>query len=224
MANTRGNLVAARIYEVDLSGNESGGTSIDCMFNPFEYTVSKSNSFEEKPKNKSNAPKGEFFKTGAQSLKLTLLFDTFEAGNDVSLTTNKMWKFMMPKGQSQARQNQKITPPQVAFEWGVFKFVSYITNMTQKFTLFKNDGTPVRASVDVTFTQYTDVNDYPGQNPSSGGGPPERIWRVTAGDRLDSIAAQVYHDATRWREIAAYNKITNPLALRPGQHLRIPVE
>jgi hypothetical protein len=224
MPNTRGDLVAARIYEVDQSGNETGGTSVACMFNPFEYTVSKSNAFEEKPKNNSNAPKGEFFKSGAQSLKLTLLFDTFEADEDVSLITNKLWKFMMPKGQQQARQNQKVSPPQVAFEWGVFKFVSYITNMTQKFTLFKKDGTPVRASVDVTFTQYTDVNDYPRQNPTSGGGVPERIWRVTAGDRLDTIAAQVYQDATRWREIAAFNHIRNPLQLRPGQKLRIPIE
>ena len=54
MANTRSNLVAARIYEVDESGNEKGGgVSVDCMFNPFEYTVSKSNQYEQKQKNKS---------------------------------------------------------------------------------------------------------------------------------------------------------------------------
>ena len=71
--------------------------------------------------------------------------------------------------------------------------------MTQKFTLFKNDGTPVRAQVDVTFTQYTDLDDYPRQNPTSGGGPIERIWRVVAGwRRLDLIAAEVYHDAGKW--------------------------
>lgn len=223
MANTRGNLVAARIYEVDESGNEvGGGTAISCMFNPFEYSVSKSNSFQEKPKNDADTPQGEFFKSGAQTLKLVLLFDTYESGADVSQVTNKMWKFMLTKDQGQSAQNEKVAPPQVAFEWGVFKFVSYITSMTHKFTLFKNDGTPVRASVDVTFTQYTDVNDYPNQNPTSGGGPIERVWRVIAGDRLDTIAAQVYRDATRWRLIAEYNRLSNPLALRPGQQLRIP--
>jgi nucleoid-associated protein YgaU len=112
----------------------------------------------------------------------------------------------------------------VAFEWGVFKFVSVITNMTQKFTLFKNDGTPIRAKVDVTFTQYKDVNDYPGQNPTSGGGPIQRVWRVTQGDRLDTISAAVYGDPTRWRVIAEYNGITNPLALRNGQSLTIPLQ
>lgn len=225
MTNTRGNLVPAKIYEVDEKGNAvGGGTSVSCMFNPFEYTVSKSNSYDEKPKNSANTPQGEFFKSGAQTLKLVLLFDTYEADTDVSLETNKLWKFMTAKAQQGDRQNEKISPPQVAFEWGVFKFVSYITAMTQKFTLFKKDGTPVRASVDVTFTQYTDVNDYPNQNPTSGGGPIDRVWKVISGDRLDLIAAAVYNDATRWRLIAEHNRLTDPLALRPGMTLRIPYE
>ena len=223
MNNTRGNLVAARIYEVDQDGNEKGGgISVACMFNPFEYSVSKSNAFQEAPKNQADTPQGEFFKSGAQTLKLNLIFDSYEENGDVSQETNKMWKFMLTKTQEASSQNEKIEPPQVAFEWGVFKFVSYITSMTQKFTLFKNDGTPVRANVDVTFTQYTDVNDYPRQNPTSGGGPIERVWQVVAGERLDLIAAEAYRDASKWRLIAAHNSLRDPLALRPGMQLRIP--
>jgi len=223
MANTRGNLVPAQIYEVDKNGEKTGGgLSVTCMFNPYEYSVSKSNSYAENPQQQSDTPQGEFFKSGAQTLKLVLIFDTYEEDSDVSQVTNKLWKFMLTKTKEESHQNEKIEPPQVAFEWGVFKFVSYITNMTQKFTLFKSDGTPVRASVDVTFTQYTDVNDYPNQNPTSGGGPIERVWQVIAGDRLDTIAAQVYDDASKWRLIASHNGVTNPFALRPGLQLRIP--
>jgi nucleoid-associated protein YgaU len=96
--------------------------------------------------------------------------------------------------------------------------------MTQKFTLFKKDGTPVRAKVDITFTQYNDIEDYKNQaqNPTSGGGPVLRTWQVIRGDRLDNIAADVYGDATRWRQIAEYNGLDNPLALRPGQRIIIP--
>ena len=225
MPNTRGQLVAAKIFEVDAQGHEkSGGISVSCMFNPYEYSVTKSNTYDERPRNNADTPQGEFFKSGSQTLKLNLTFDTFESGEDVSLETNKLWKFMLTKTQQSRRQNEKIEPPQVAFEWGVFRFVSYITQMTQKFTLFKNDGAPVRAQVDVTFTQYTDVDDYPRQNPTSGGGPIERIWRVVAGDRLDIIAAEVYQDATKWRLIADQNKLENPLALRPGMQLRIPMD
>ncbi len=220
MSNTRGNLVPARIYEADENGNEIGGLEVPCMFNPFEYTVSKTNTYAEKSKNRSDAPAMDFQKAGAQTLKLALTFDTYESGEDVSKQTNKLWKFMEPV---ESRSNpRKKEPPRVAFHWGVFRFAAVITNMTQKFTLFTKDGTPVRAKVDVTFTQHNDVNDYPAQNPTSGGGPVMGIWQVIRGDRLDNIAANVYGDATRWRQIAEFNALDNPLALRPGQRIVIP--
>jgi nucleoid-associated protein YgaU len=225
MTNTRGGLVAAKICQVGGSGVRlNGGLTVECMFNPFEYTISKSNTFREKQKNQADNPRGELFSAGAQTLRLSLIFDTYESGEDVSWITDQLWKFMLTKDQEQVRQYEKVNPPQVAFEWGVFFFVSYITSMTQRFTLFKQDGTPVRAKVDVTFTQYTDVKDFHRQNPTSGSEISERIHRVTAGDRLDKIAWDVYRDATKWRVIATHNNIINPLSLRPGQQLRIPLE
>lgn len=224
MSNTRSELQPARIYDVNEQGKEIGNVVVPCMFNPYEYTVSKSNTFEEKPKNKADVVHAEFKKAGSQTLKLSLIFDTYEKGTDVSLKTNQLWKLMETKTREEQDETKKIPPPYVAFEWGVFRFVSVITNMTQKFTLFKANGTPVRAKVDVTFTQFNDLDDYPKQNPTSGGGPINRVWRVIAGDRLDLIAATVYGDATRWRLIADRNNIVNPLALRTGQQLFIPKE
>jgi hypothetical protein len=225
MATTRGNLVAARIYEVDESGKEKGGgVSVDCMFNPFEYTVSKQNSYGENPKNNGDVPQVEFKKAGPQTLKLSLMFDTYEQDEDVSLLTNTLWKLMESKTRQEGNKNKKVPPPGVAFEWGVFRFVAVITDMTQKFTLFKQDGTPVRAKVDATFTQHVDTEDYPSQNPTSGGGPINRIRQVLAGDRLDNIAFEMYGDATKWRLIADRNHIQNPLQLRAGQQLTIPQE
>ena len=224
MPTTRGNLVTARIYEVDDSGNEKGGgISVNCMFNPFEYTVSKSNQYEEKSQNNSDVPQVEFKKSGPQVLRLSLIFDTYEKGDDVSRQTNQLWKLMEAKTRQDSGQS-KVPPPEVAFHWGVFRFVAVITEMTQKFTLFKLDGTPVRAKVDVTFTQHKDLNDYPGQNPTSGGGPINRVYQVIAGDRLDTIAYNLYGNAAKWRLIAEHNDVDNPLAVRPGQLLTIPID
>lgn len=225
MPNTRSNLQAARIYEVDDAGEEKGGgVSVNCMFNPFEYTVTKTNTYKEERRNRSDVPSFEFEKAGPQTLKLNLVFDTYESDEDVSLTTNRLWKLMESKTRKEGNRTRKVPPPEVAFEWGVFRFVAVITAMTQKFTLFKPDGTPVRASIEVTFTQHKDLEDYPRQNPTSGGGDIERVWRVTAGDRIDTIAYAVYGDASRWRAIADYNDIDDPLTLRAGRQLIIPSE
>ncbi|MEZ4611595.1 MAG: LysM peptidoglycan-binding domain-containing protein [Caldilineaceae bacterium] len=102
----------------------------------------------------------------------------------------------------------------------------YHQHDTEVYT-FTPQGIPVRAKVDVTFTQYTDIKDRLGelyQNPTSGGGPINRIHRVVAGDRLDLIAYEVYRDPARWRDIARYNNLTDPLVLRPGQMLTLPFE
>lgn len=215
----------AQIYEVNKKGKKvGGGISVDCMFNPSEYTVSKQNQFKQEEKQKGTAPTTEFQSIGSQTLKLSLMFDTYEAGKDVSKITRDLWLFMKPKEKSENRNNSKGEPIQVAFEWGVFRFVAYITNITQQFTMFTHEGVPVRAKVDVDFTQYTDFEEYPNTNPTSGGDALERSWKVIAGDRLDNIAATIFEDATRWRKIAEYNNLRNPLALRPGQTLRIPLD
>jgi nucleoid-associated protein YgaU len=101
-------------------------------------------------------------------------------------------------------------------------FRAVLIEVTQTFTLFKVDGTPVRAKVNVSFWQNNDKNEYHHQNPTSGGGHIQRVWRVMEGDRLDAIAYQVYGDTSRWRVIADGNKLRDPLELRPGQTLIIP--
>jgi hypothetical protein len=228
MPNTRSNLEPARIYPVDDDGKETAGgpLPVDCMFNPSEFTVSKTNTYREDAGNRSDVPIFEFSKAGPQVLKLKLIFDTYESQESVSLRTNKLWKMMESKSVPQGDGNRKVPPPDVAFEWGEFRFIAVITAMTQKFTLFKPDGTPVRALVDVTFTQHKDTEDYRHSrtNPTSGGGNIERVWRVIAGDRIDTIAHEVYGDASRWRLIAEYNHLDKPLELRAGRQLIMPSE
>lgn len=227
-------LVHARIVKVAEQGlTPLPNTEVPCMFNPFEYTLTKANSFkEENTANARNSPKAELSKAGAQTLQLSLIFDTYATNEDVSKTTDQLWDLMRVADDARtdkrpADPNDKREVPLVAFHWGVFFFVSYITNMTQKFTLFTPQGTPVRANVQITFTQYTDIKDRREelrQNPTSGGGPVNRIHRVVAGDRLDLIAQEVYRDPSKWRYIAEYNALIDPLALRPGQLLTIPFQ
>ncbi|MEM8858097.1 MAG: LysM peptidoglycan-binding domain-containing protein [Chloroflexota bacterium] len=221
---TRSGLTAAKILQVEENGDEkAGGVSVQCMFNPYEYTVTKQNKFTYKPKNNNQAPSLNFDGPGSQTLKLKIYFDTFESGEDVTQTTRKLWDLMDPKKQDGGgNDDKKVDPPYVAFHWGVFYFVSVIKTMTQKFTLFKNDGTPVRAEVNITFEQHKDQKDYDRQNPTSGGGPVDRIWQTKPGDRLDLIAAKVYGDATHWPKIASYNGIQNPHQLKSGTLLSIP--
>jgi nucleoid-associated protein YgaU len=192
------------------------------MFNPHEYTLSKQNRWQRGETKGKNVPRLKFSQGGSQTLKLQLFFDTYADGIDVREHTDPLWDMMMVNTDKTNPRSNKSEPPTVSFQWGGLDFGAVITNMTQKFTLFLQDGTPVRTTVDITLEQLVDEGDYPRQNPTSGGGDAHKTRVVQAGERIDLIAFQEYDDATQWRRIAEANGLTHPLRLRPGQRLAIP--
>lgn len=217
MANTtRGGLEPAIIV------NSETGETVRCMFNPHEYTLTKQNQWTRGITKGKNIPRLMFNQGGPQTLKLQLFFDTYAEGTDVREHTDPLWRMMMVDSDKMNHRTNKSEPPAVAFQWGGLVFIAVITNMTQKFTLFLKDGTPVRTTVDVTLEQLIDVEDFARQNPTSGGGEAHKTRIVRAGERLDWIAFEAYGDATEWRRIAEANGLVNPLCLRPGQRLAIP--
>ena len=120
-------------------------------------------------------------------------------------------------------KTHKSRPPKVRFVWGAaWSFDAVITSITQRFTLFAADGTPVRATMDVAFQQIKDARLFPPQNPTSGGFGGERQWTVRAGDTLSGIAYAEYGDPNAWRRIADANRLTQVRRLRPGVVLEIP--
>jgi len=206
---------------------KSSGIVIPCMFNPTDYTVAQSNNYQLVYENGSDVPKMEFSGAGERTLTLPALhFDTYELPRplDVSLETRFLWDLMKPSIEYEHEGETKKKPPPVIFRWGLFEFYAVLTSCSQKFTLFHSSGIPLRAEVTVAFKQHlrTEMHALFPQNPTSGGGPIERIWRVQAGDRLDLIADKVYKDSAKWRLIADRNGISNPLSIKAGDSLRIP--
>ena len=110
----------------------------------------------------------------------------------------------------------------VEFRWGkMWSFQAVITSITQKFTLFRNDGTPVRATLDVGFTQAKEDGKYPGQNPTTIGKPGYKQRLIKEGDTIDWIAFEEYGDSSMWRFIADTNEMDNPHKLMPGRMIAI---
>jgi hypothetical protein len=157
-------------------------------------------------------------------MSVQLFFDTYEEKLDVRRHTNKIAK-LMEVNIPEEGEGKKLRPPKVKFHWGLsWSFNAVITQMTQRFTLFLPTGTPVRATVDVTFQQIEDEHIFPDQNPTSGGAGGRRTHLVAAGETLDLISYQELGDARLWRRIADLNSITDPLRLTPGRLLTIQPE
>src|SRR5262249_41885294 len=150
---------------------------------------------------KANVPAVEFKSGGPTTLKLQLYFDTYKDTKDggksedvVKKYTSKGWSMMDVDPQWTDKKNKKGRPPAIRFRWGAMVgFDAVITSINQRLTLFTPDGTPVRAVLDVSFSQVKDKSDKQKTNPTSGGVGGERVWTVCEGDTLPLIAFKEYN-------------------------------
>jgi nucleoid-associated protein YgaU len=219
------NLAKAKIINLDAQQRQE----IVCMFNPNQYVVSKNNTWTKGSDIGLNVPPLEFSSGEPATLTMDLFFDTYasaqDANNvtDVRQYTDQIWNLMLVDPNLTDNKNNKGRPPMVLFHWGEdWKFAAVITSIRQTFTLFAWNGTPVRATLNVTFQQAKDPGQYPRQNPTSGGVGGERVWTVQQGDTLAWIAYVEYGDATRWRPIAEANRLSSVRRLEEGTLLEIP--
>jgi hypothetical protein len=186
--------------------------TITVLFNPTEYRINKSNQFAEVAIPGLEAPPLQFIRGNARTLTMQLFFDTYEKGSDVRQHTGKILKLL-------EIDNELHAPPICHFNWGQLNFIGVLERADQRFTLFLSNGTPVRATVDVSFKEYLET-DAQGRQLSSADFTRRHL--VQLGETLSSIAGREYGDPGLWRPIAEENGIDDPLALQPGQLLVIP--
>ena len=233
-----GGLAEASIVNIET------GKEIKCMFCPKEYTISKTNSWGGVAGKGNNTSDPEFKRGEPATLTMDLFFDTYETKKDVRKEyTDKIWKLMLvdpelthPCAKEQNPNNlpseantslQQATaplprPPLCKFIWGkTWSFTAVITSITQNYTLFLPDGTPVRAKLAVTFGQAKDMTKFSKQNPTTGGGYGYKTHLIKEGETIDLIAYNAYGSSASWRFLADNNKLDNPLKLKAGQFLTI---
>ena len=201
------------------------GETITCKFRPKAYTFRKTNRWTPKETKGGNVPELEFGGGGPMTLRLELLFDTYEEEGlrDVRLRyTDALARLMTISKSLIDPETNKGQPPTCEFRWGaMWSFRAVVTDMEQKFTMFLPDGTPVRATVTLTFRQASETGRYPGQNPTSGGIAGQRAHVVHQGETIDNIAFEEYGDVKHWRFLADTNRLEDVRRLRPGQVLVI---
>jgi nucleoid-associated protein YgaU len=181
----------------------------EVLFNPNTYSISKSLTWNAEVSNNLNASTLGFGGSANRDLTLELFYDVTETpDSDVRVETNKV----------------VALTPLVQITWGDdsqdlynFPFIGVVSQLTQRFTLFRADGKPVRATLNVTFKEF--LNTEIDQHETD----PEFTTRmVKRGDSMSSIAAEVYRDPALWRVIAEANQLDDPRHLLVGLRLNIP--
>lgn len=197
---------------------------VTCLFNPSEFTVNKANSWQPKPVVGKNVPRLDFTGGGSRILTMELFFDVYERpGGDVRTYIDRLWKLTLIDEKTRNKATRRARPPLCIFQWGGhWSFKAAVTNLSVRYTHFRQDGTPVRATANITLQEAEDEKDQPGTNPTSYSEPGYKSRKVEPQDTLDRIAFEEYGDASQWRRIAVANHLDDVLDLVPGQVLAIP--
>ena len=121
-------------------------------------------------------------------------------------------------------------PPILRLRWGLFNFQDLywvLTQIEQHFSLFLEDGTPVRATLNCSFQEKErsgplgSGGSSSSSKSASGEGDTVKSHTVKGGETLSAIHARHTGDPTSWRQTARANQVWNPRRLETGTPLTI---
>ncbi|MGH8683741.1 MAG: CIS tube protein [Nitrosospira sp.] len=195
---------------------------IVAKFNPNRLTVSRSVQWQSEQVAKRDCPESQYTGSEPSTLSVELFFDTYDdpekTKKSVREYTNKLHHLTTVK-----EHGDKHRPPVCRLIWGTMSvfFQGVLQQLQNQFTLFMEDGTPVRATATCTFRQWqSNTSDLKEQDLMSA--DVAKVWVVKRGQTLASIATKEYGDPRKWRPIAQANGIDDPANLHPGAILVLP--
>ena len=213
--------------------------AMPALFNPGEISLTKSANWEQQhPVGQggqgTTAVEQEFRSVEAERFSIELFFDTYESRSS-TVTAAGVAASLLPGGLGPGGTATDVRyytaqiaalldvdadmhrPPICNLRWGVFDiFDGVLVSLNQRFTLFLDDGTPVRATLTCEFVQFDP------QATELHSADVIKTRQVRRYDTLQSLAADEYGDPALWRPIALANSIINPRGLAAGTILTIP--
>ncbi|MGH3493372.1 MAG: CIS tube protein [Sciscionella sp.] len=197
--------------------NLETGQMVRVLFNPEEYSIKRDNNFAQTAIPGLSSPVTQFVAGNMRTLEMELFVDTYvdqAAGTDARVVADQIISLMDILPETHA-------PPRLEFTWGSLRFRCVLASASSTFQMFREDGTPVRMRVQVTFNEYRDPR-VEAQETKRETAHYSKLRQVRQGDTISAIAAIEYNDPLGWRPIALLNEIIDPAAIIVGQTLRIP--
>lgn len=217
------------LVKATLTNLTTPADSVEVKFNPAEYSISRNMSYAEVQVPGLATPLLQFVRGEAQTLSLELFLD---ASDRLAAPKAHSQEPQSPLGiETELKALRKLVtiapelhaPPVVAFSWGPEPqhFQGVITNYTEKFVMFDPQGNALRARVTLQLKAYVAPNiqlkDLDKHSPDR-----TKTHVVREGERIDTIAGEMYGDPAQWPAIARANGLSRPRILPVGTLLIIP--
>ncbi len=205
--------------------NTVTGQQIPVQFNPEEYSLNRDINYAQAAVPGLSAPLLQFVNGNLQTLDMELFLDSYEE--------HKVGSRLVNAAQSDVRdlvhqvtdlmniQPSTHAPPVLLFTWGALAFTCVLAKASQRYVMFLPNGTPVRARLNVSFSEYRNI-DLEAKEVKRETSDYSKRHVVIEGETLSSIAAAEYGDPRMWRVVAVANRLQDARHLPVGRRLRLP--
>lgn len=210
---------------ITVLGGADKGIVISVLFNPSEYSIDRSNSYKATAIPGLGSPILQFVNGECDQLSMELFLDDYTDPQGPTSLLQKESEPVVKRLKAIAKlleiDRDLHAPSPVRFNWGPMEFQAVIEKLGRKITKFHPDGTPARATLNVSFKEYRTLGEQLTSPRRESADKTKR--RVVVGrDRLWIIAAREYDDPSEWVRIAVANDLDDPREIRPGDWLTLP--
>ncbi len=136
---------------IEVLDGSNSGARYPVLFNPFEYSLERSIGYKATAIPGLGGPLLQFINGDAEVLTMELFVDDYtDAPPDGKSVSDRMDDI----AQLLQIDQQLHAPPPVRFVWGKLAFKALLEKLSRKITLFRPDGMPARATLNVSFREY----------------------------------------------------------------------
>lgn len=116
--------------------------TVEVLFNPSEYAIDKAAPWKHHDIGGLDAPRLEFTSGEPFRMQVELFFDRYEEGKDVRELTDRFSELGL-----------------CVLVWGTKRFKCVLESFSVKFTLFLDNGTPVRAVMNTVWKEFSPADE-----------------------------------------------------------------
>jgi LysM repeat protein len=200
----------------DYSGNPVDTFTV--LFNPNTYSQKYEVVYHARQGAGDTGSPQVFGKIKPQEYNFELLFDGTGTAIERKEVSTEIDKFLEIAGKHDSEIHR---PRYLRITWGTLVSRCVLKSADITYTLFKPGGAPLRARMRAVFSENVEdtlrVAEERRNSPDL-----THLHTVKAGEHLPMLADKYYGDASRYLQVADFNKLANFRRLEPGQQLVFP--
>ncbi len=192
----------------------------EALINPAQFTEDTSISYSEDQAKGTTGTQLQFDKITPGDFSVDLIFDStgvlVNSKPEPVEDQIKKFKDVTMKYDGDAHDTYYLK-----LIWGTLFFTGRLASLKITYTVFRPDGTPLRAKATATFKHFKEEEF---RTKEEGKKSPDltHVRTVKAGDTLPLMTHRIYGDFSYYMEVARVNRLKNYRQLTPGMKLIFP--